>query len=330
MTRPPHLCDHLLCSAEANLIVLFDVHVLVSTVCLCTCVCVLAGIFLVASACTYVCVETTFGLLFGLAGGALSQSLIYSGPFEIIELTHLSDGERRNAKRSPGEVPAAPTPNLSCLQIAQSLHHNRWDSCLSFLSHIHTYTHRHGGPYTQTLQVPITHIRRGTVIPDACHRQDRQTGTYCTHLQTHKQTQTHTHIFIPFFCHCLSFVHLRSLYSLSRSDFLVQGQYQLSTGNITPSYPQDDKRTNAVTLRTNGVGDILSAALFISRSSSFISELFCLMISDSKTELNLLAIKKIIYNSNPVRCDITQYLTDFISEQLLLNGKVLGVVKPTE
>lgn len=175
------------------MIVLFAVHVLVSTVCLCTCVCVLAGIFLVASACTYVCVETTFGLLFGLAGGALSQSLIYSGPFEIIELTHLSDGERRNAKRSPGEVPAAPTPNLSCLQIAQSLHHNRWDSCLSFLSHIHTYTHRHGGPYTQTLQVPITHIRRGTVIPDACHRQDRQTGTYCTHLQTHKQTQTHTH-----------------------------------------------------------------------------------------------------------------------------------------
>lgn len=78
------------------------------------------------------------------------------------------------------------------------------------------------------------------------------------------------------------------------------------------------------------MGDILSAALFISRSSSFISELFCLMISDSKTELNLLAIKKIIYNSNPVRCDITQYLTDFISEQLLLNGKVLGVVKPTE
>lgn len=55
-----------------------------------------------------------------------------------------------------------------------------------------------------------------------------------------------------------------------------------------------------------------------------------MMISDSKTELNLLAIKKIMYNSNPVRCDITQYLTDFISEQLLLNGKVLGVVKLTE
>lgn len=71
---------------------------------------------------------------------SLSQLCIYSGPFEIIELTHLSDGERRNAKRSPGEVPAAPAPNLSCLQIAQSLHHNRWDSCLSFLPCSHTFT----------------------------------------------------------------------------------------------------------------------------------------------------------------------------------------------
>lgn len=67
-----------------------------------------------------------------LQGSAGSQSLIYSGSFEIIKLTHLSDGERRNAKRSPGEVPAAPTPNLSCLQIAQSLHHNRWDSAFHF------------------------------------------------------------------------------------------------------------------------------------------------------------------------------------------------------
>lgn len=79
----------------------------------------------------------------GIAGGAGSQSLIYSGSFEIIKLTHLSDGERRNAKRSPGEVPAAPTPNLSCLQIAQSLHHNRWDS-LSFLLLLHTNGLRRG------------------------------------------------------------------------------------------------------------------------------------------------------------------------------------------
>lgn len=89
-----------------------------------------------------VCAFPVFYQLYRIAGGALSQPLIYSGSFEIIELTHLSDGERRNAKRSPGEVPAAPTPNLSCLQIAQSLHHNRWDSCLSFLpcSHIHGHT----------------------------------------------------------------------------------------------------------------------------------------------------------------------------------------------
>lgn len=86
----------------------------------------------------------TFRRLYRVAGGAGSQSLIYSGSFEIIKLTHLSDGERRNAKRSPGEVPAAPTPNLSCLQIAQSLHHNRWDSCLSFLPLPHTNGLRRG------------------------------------------------------------------------------------------------------------------------------------------------------------------------------------------
>lgn len=93
--------------------------------------------------CACACTGPTFRRLYRAAGGAGSQSLIYSGSFEIIKLTHLSDGERRNAKRSPGEVPAAPTPNLSCLQIAQSLHHNRWDS-LSFLPLLHTNGLRRG------------------------------------------------------------------------------------------------------------------------------------------------------------------------------------------
>lgn len=34
--------------------------------------------------------------------------LFIQGSFEIIELTHLSDGEGRNAKRSRGKIPAAP------------------------------------------------------------------------------------------------------------------------------------------------------------------------------------------------------------------------------
>lgn len=34
--------------------------------------------------------------------------LFIQGSFEIIELTHLSDGEGRNAKRSQGKIPAAP------------------------------------------------------------------------------------------------------------------------------------------------------------------------------------------------------------------------------
>lgn len=96
-----------------------------------SCVLFSASHFTCTGVCVCVC-GPTFRRLYRVAGGAGSQSLIYSGSFEIIKLTHLSDGERRNAKRSPGEVPAAPTPNLSCLQIAQSLHHNRWDSAFHF------------------------------------------------------------------------------------------------------------------------------------------------------------------------------------------------------
>lgn len=200
-----HLCDHLPCSVEANLIL--------PSLCMCWCRSSPLQVLIVClCGCRHVpfcihfhlcvCVESPFRQLFGLAGGALSQSLIYSGPFEIIELTHLSDGERRNAKRSPGEVPAAPAPNLSCLQIAQSLHHNRWDSCLSFLphAHSHTYMSMHTGVFTQMWQAPITLIHTYT---QRCRHtrhlsQMRQSGRdmYCTHLQTH--TQIHTHLFPPF------------------------------------------------------------------------------------------------------------------------------------
>lgn len=186
-----------------------------------------------------VCLESPFRQLFGLAGGALSQSLIYSGPFEIIELTHLSDGERRNAKRSPGEVPAAPAPNLSCLQIAQSLHHNRWDSCLSFLphSHSHTYMSIHAAACAQMWQARITLIH--TYTQRCSHTrhlpQTRQSGRhmYCTHLQTHTHKYTHIHS-LPL---SLSLLPLpaHSVLFLSRSDFHVQGQYQSSKGNITLS-----------------------------------------------------------------------------------------------
>lgn len=74
--------------------------------------CYLLHPILPARVCVRACTRggPTFRRLYRVAGGAGSQSLIYSGSFEIIKLTHLSDGERRNAKRSPGEVPAAPTP----------------------------------------------------------------------------------------------------------------------------------------------------------------------------------------------------------------------------
>lgn len=150
-------------------------------------------------------------------------------PFEIIELTHLSDGERRNAKRSPGEVAAAPTPNLSCLQIAQSLHHNRWDSCLSFLPH--SYTHN-----THTAAVRTHH----TAAPRSSHTrhlsQTRQANRQRHVLYTSADTQIHT--FSPFLCHCLSCFHLL----LSKSDFHQQGQGQLSTGSIAPSFSGLHKR----------------------------------------------------------------------------------------
>jgi hypothetical protein len=74
-------------------------------------------------------------------GHPCSQLVIYSGAFEIIELTHLSDGKSRNAKRSLGEKPAAPDKPF-CLQIAQSLQPDRWgpafipgSSCLQVFSH---------------------------------------------------------------------------------------------------------------------------------------------------------------------------------------------------
>lgn len=61
-------------------------------------------------------------------GHPCSQLVIYSGAFEIIELTHLSDGKSRNAKRSLGEKPAAPDKPF-CLQTAQSLQPGRWGLC---------------------------------------------------------------------------------------------------------------------------------------------------------------------------------------------------------
>lgn len=118
-----------------------------------------------------------------LQGSAGSQSLIYSGSFEIIKLTHLSDGERRNAKRSPGEVPAAPTPNLSCLQIAQSLHHNRWDSAFHFCR-----------SRTQTVRaaasVRHTFTRSHAEVQQAAHkaqtsRANRQRHVLYTAAETH-------------------------------------------------------------------------------------------------------------------------------------------------
>lgn len=139
------------------------------------------------------CAGPTFHLLYGIAGDGLSQSLIYSGPFEIIELTHLSDGERRNAKRSPGEVPAAPAPNLSCLQIAQSLHHNRWDSCLSFLPRSHTRA-RYSIAYTQSQKEPITHFphtevrSHQTLVTD---KMGKQAETCTVHIGRH----THTYVY---------------------------------------------------------------------------------------------------------------------------------------
>lgn len=238
-----------------------------------------------------VCVESPFRQLFGLAGGALSQSLIYSGPFEIIELTHLSDGERRNAKRSPGEVPAAPAPNLSCLQIAQSLHHNRWDSCLSFLPHPHTRTRTWActqqrshkcGKHPSHLS---TRTHRGAVTPDTCHRRDSQAETCTVHICRHRHTNTPIYS-LPLSLSLLLLPAHSVLFFLSRSDFHVQGQYEPSTGNITLSYPEHDKRTNTVIQRTKGGGDIVCAVwLFVSHSTTFILSLsYCLMISVSEAE----------------------------------------------
>lgn len=200
-----HLWDHLLCSVEANLIVPFTVHVFVSVFVfgsikrVFACLQVYFPLHPLSPVC--MCVEPAFRQLFGLAGGALSQSLIYSGPFEIIELTHLSDGERRNAKRSPGEVPAAPAPNLSCLQIAQSLHHNRWDSCLSFLPHSHTHSRARTEGRTHKCSKHPSHLstRMHTYTQKCSHSRhlsqarqaNRQRHVLYTSADTHVHTNTH-------------------------------------------------------------------------------------------------------------------------------------------
>lgn len=148
---------------------------------------------------------------------SLLQLCIYSGPFEIIELTHLSDGERRNAKRSPGEVPAAPAPNLSCLQIAQSLHHNRWDSCLSFLLRSHTFTDTQEQVHNALVQPSQT------LVTDKTGKQ-AATCTVCIC----RLTDTHIYSFPLSLYLLLLPVLSRSFFS--SSDFHVHGREQLLVG----------------------------------------------------------------------------------------------------
>lgn len=131
---------------------------------------------------------------------------------------------------------------------------------LPFISALSALTHTRARTRPRTHECPShfsAHTRRGAATPDTCHRLDSEADT---HLQTHT--------FIVSLCHLL--LPTRSLFFLSRSDFHVQGQYQASAGSITSSYPEHDKRTNAVTPRTKGRGDVPSAArVAFSHSTSF-------------------------------------------------------------
>lgn len=171
---------------------------------------------------------------------SLTIVYLFGGLFEIIELTHLSDGERRNAKRSPGEVPAAPTPNLSCLQIAQSLHHNRWDSCLSFLPRSHMFTD--GDAHAGSGRTHSTRLVRTRWCSRTRHLSWMRgpNGQGCVR---HTSADTQIHTFSQFFCHflhllsvCSFFPSLISMYKVNISS--LQGTTLPQTWSVTKEQMQ--------------------------------------------------------------------------------------------
>lgn len=90
---------------------------------------------------------------------------------------------------------------------------------LPFISVSHSHIHAQARRTVHTNAASTHHTYTQRYSHTRRLSQTRQANRHLLYTsadtQTNANTHTHTHIFIPFFCHCLSFVHLRSLYSLS-------------------------------------------------------------------------------------------------------------------
>lgn len=164
-------------------------------------------------------------------------------------MTHLSDGERRNAKRSPGEVPAAPAPK-PFLPPNSTVITPQQMGLLPFISAAHVNLRAHRSVHTHTHT--HTHQQPSHVVTHA-HTYAQRCAPF-RHLSQTRQAQTctsHTHT------HCLHPLAHSTLF-LFRSDNHVQGQYQQSTG--ISSY---NNITDTVRLRTGRVPSSISPPVIV-------------------------------------------------------------------
>lgn len=183
--------------------------------------------------------------------------LFIQGLFEIIELTHLSDGERRNAKRSPGEVPAAPAPKPSLPPNSTVITPQQ----MGLLPPIAAASVQH------TLAVTGARRRRHAAVPaapDSHRRQDGRTETCTVHIWPLSHTYTHMCT-----CACLLDLTCETLQVplLLASDFscprsaapVCRGRCPLTTGpscffphNKSTSHPQQVAAVEGKTSCGNG------------------------------------------------------------------------------
>lgn len=163
------------------------------------------------------------------------ECLFIQGLFEIIELTHLSDGERRNAKRSPGEVPAAPAPKPSLPPNSTVITPQQMGllPLIAAASMQHTHTHTLSrvaatGRHTPARAHTHTHTHAEVPsLPDSRHRGGGRTETCTAHIWSLAHT-THTYVRLPDLTCTLG----RSLFFFLASFFCVQGRRRPSATDI--------------------------------------------------------------------------------------------------
>lgn len=113
-----------------------------------------------------------------------------------------------------------PHQNLPCLQIAQSLHHNRWDSCLSSLPppcNTHTLSRVAATGHIHARTDARTH----TPVPDSRHWQGGRTETFTVHIWSLSHIHTRTYVCTLTWPYLQ---HYAGSFFFSRLEFCVQGR----------------------------------------------------------------------------------------------------------